>query len=224
MRAGNEQVLVDCPDPFFRMCTEASKKSKRKLDPAKFDHIILTHLHGDHCNGLEALGFWRKFHQKNNVPPRLYTSEQVSRELWKRLSAAMSGGRLPTLNMYDQFELRDFFNVAPFKFGDTINVCGIQIETRRTLHPVPTFGFRAEFEGRKFGYSCDTTYDPKLIEFLAPCDLIFHECDKGIHTAQEKLEALPIEIRRKMRLVHLNDDFKPSRKIEAAVEGAVYPV
>ncbi|MBI3735123.1 MBL fold metallo-hydrolase, partial [Candidatus Sumerlaeota bacterium] len=59
--AGGKMVLVDCPDPFFRMCHQASVKSGRKIDPGKIDHLILTHLNGDHCNGLEPFAFWKKF-------------------------------------------------------------------------------------------------------------------------------------------------------------------
>ena len=36
-----------------------------------------------------------------------------------------------------------------------------------------------EAGGRTFGYSCDTAFDPGLIEFLAPADLILHETNLG---------------------------------------------
>ena len=82
----------------------------------------------------------------------------------------------------------------------------------------------AEFGGRRFGYSCDTTFDPEHVAFLEPADLIFHECDEGYHSSLEDLEALPEATRAKMRLVHLNDDFNGSSKVEAAEEGKLYRV
>ncbi len=224
LRAGTAMVLVDCPDPLFHMFHNAGKKLKIKLDPARIDDVILTHLHGDHSNGLESFGFWKKFLIGHKTRPRIHTSRDVARVLWTKLSPAMEEAHIPMLGLDERYELSDFFDVRAREFGETFTVKGIKIETRQTQHSVPTFGFRATFAGRRFGYSCDTTYDEELIDFLEPCDLIFHECDKGFHTSLEQLEKLPAALRKKMRLVHLNDEFPGSRKLQPAKEGAIYRV
>ncbi len=126
--------------------------------------------------------------------------------------------------MNQSHTLSNYFDVRTIDFGGKATICGIQIQTRRTLHSVPCFGFRATFGGRRLGYSCDTAYDQEMIKFLEPCDLIFHECDEGIHTPLSKLEALPESMRTKIRLIHLNDGFAGSSLIEAAEEGKVYRV
>lgn len=221
---GKEMILVDCPDPFRRMCALAEKKSGRKIDIAKINNIILTHLHSDHCNGLEALGFWRKFHNEDAPHPNIHTSSHVAENLWRKLSASMSHAYSPPLGLDNRYELKDYYNVSGHEFGDKFEVSGVEFETRKTIHMVPCFGFRAVHKKRKFGYSCDTAFDPGMIDFLADCDLIFHECDKGLHTHLDLLEALPRAIRKKMHLVHLPDDFKGSRLIKTAKEGKIYQV
>jgi len=223
--AGEKKLLIDCPDPFFRICAEASRKSGRDIDPNKIDDLLLTHMHGDHSNGLEGFAFWKKYHSRRKKIPKLYTSQANAKVLWRKLSAAMGQARLPHIGVSEKYKLSNYFEVHPIEEGRKTKICGIEIETRRTLHSIPTIGFRATFGKRRFGYSCDTAFDPKMIEFLAPCDLIFHECDEGIvHTPIDELEALPESIRAKMRLIHLNDRFAGSPLIQTAEEGKVYRV
>jgi ribonuclease BN (tRNA processing enzyme) len=221
--ADGKIVLIDCPDPLFRMLAEASAKSGRDVHPNSFDHIVLTHLHGDHCNGLEAFGYWRRFLGVGRPRPAVYTSSAVAKDLWRKLSPSMEKAELPGKPV-ETYGFDDYFEMTSFEFGERFEVCGIKFETRRTQHSIPTFGFCASFGGRRFGYSCDTCYDPGHIAFLESCDLIFHETDHGIHTPLAPLEALPEKIRTKMRLIHLPDDFAGSSKIAEAEEGRVYPV
>ena len=52
-------VLLDCPDSVGHALREAGAASGWKVAATGIDDIILTHLHGDHCNGLESIGFRR---------------------------------------------------------------------------------------------------------------------------------------------------------------------
>ncbi len=57
------------------------------------------------------------------------------------------------------------------------------------------------------GVSLDR-FDPELIAFLQPADLIIHETNFGpAHTPYADLAALPVELRAKMRLIHYPDSF-----------------
>lgn len=222
--ADGRSVLVDCPEPLFRMCAESSEMSGRKIDLRLIDDIVLTHLHGDHCNGLEAFAFWRRFVAERQARPHIYTSRAAADSLWARLAPAMAESTMPDSRTLRRYELSDYYEVTSFDFGSTFHVAGIEFETRRTLHTIPCFGFRASFRGRTFGYSSDTAFDPDLIRFLEPCDLVFHETGSSIHTPLKDLEALPREMQEKMRLIHLPDEFPGSSRIESAEAGRIYPV
>jgi len=222
--AGDQRVLVDCPEPFFRMCAEANEESGRAVEPSGLDDILLTHLHGDHANGLEALGFWRKFSLADGRTPRIHTSTEAAEGLWPRLGPVMGRAYLPDTQKFEDYELSDYFELQSFETGSNYRIGDIEFKTRRATHLIPTFGFVATYQGRSFGYSCDTVYEPEHIEFLKDCDLIFHETGTGYHTPIEDLEALPDELRAKMRVIHLEDEFAGSKKIASVQPRHVYKV
>jgi hypothetical protein len=93
---------------------------------------------------------------------------------------------------------------------------------RLTRHAPLCFGVKVFFDGRSFGYSSDTAYDPGHIEFLEECDMIVHETGNGIHTHYETLAALPEPIRNKIYLVHVADTFDAAQSVMPVLEEGRY--
>lgn len=222
--AGDAPVLIDCPDPLPKALYEAGKKSGVKLDMNDFEHIILTHLHGDHANGLESMGFFRYF---NRMPkPVIHTIPEVAETMWEhKLKAAMEPRTDEDFHKIDSMSLEDYFELDILSPDRENMVAGMKINIRYTKHYVPCFGFKVEFGGRSLGYSSDTAFDPDHIEFLSGCDLIIHETSRGGHTPYEKLAGLSESMRQKMILAHIYDDFNiEDSQITVAEEGRFYPV
>ncbi len=224
LEAEGQVVLVDCPHPIQKMMREASIASGVPLDPSRVSAVILTHLHADHCSGIEGLGYWVYFHLRRKLP--LYLHPEVLAELWHgHLAAGMThlmpspGAKTVEMKLEDYFEIHLLREDAPVTCGP------FSIESRKTIHHVPTTALRVRAAGRSLGHSADTAFDEDLIAWLAEADLVVHETNYGIHTPYEKLAALPEEVQRKMRLVHYPDDFDlASSVIEPLREGRVYEV
>lgn len=216
------KILVDCPDPLRRILYEGSRRSGLKLDLQDIDDIIITHLHGDHANGLESLGFYKRFAGERR--PTIYTISAVAADLWEhKLSASMH--RINDLESMKPkfFSLSDYFKIRLLKEDKINHIKGLKVQIRQTRHYLPCFGLKIGYGGRWVGYSSDTTFDTEHITFLSNCDLILHETNSGGHTPYEKLLTLPEAIRKKMLLVHLPDDFNTRRsKIPCAEEGKIY--
>lgn len=197
-------ILIDCPDPIFHVLTDGAAASQWNLHPDTVTDLLLTHLHGDHCNGLEALGFHRWLrHLGAGLPlPNLYTLPGVAARLWERLAPAMDRG--------GEGRLADYFRLCPLEPGQRAMIGDIQAECRPANHGLPATSWRLRRGKVSLGWSGDTAFDRALIDWLAEADLVVHETSPPpTHTSLSELHSLPESVRRKIRLTHMPDDFDP---------------
>ncbi len=224
LEAEDSLVLVDCPHPIQKMLREARLASGANLDPARIEAVILTHLHADHCSGIEGLGYWMFFYQRRKLP--LYLHADVLRELWHGHLAAGMTHLLPSVGAAPiEMKLEDYFEIHLLRDDEAVACGPFSIECRKTIHHVPTTALRIRAAGRTLGHSADTAFDEGLVSWLAESDLVVHETNYGVHTPYAKLAALPAEVRAKMRLIHYPDDFDLAASvIEPLHEGRIYQV
>jgi ribonuclease BN (tRNA processing enzyme) len=202
-------VLIDCPDPIHRVLAEATARAGWKVEATDINDVILTHLHGDHCNGLESFAFTHRITAADSNPPRLHASPPTAARLWERLAPAMDGsgfdGR-PTRTLETYFDLHVMDPDQP-----PARIAGLTVRCRYTKHPVPTVGLLVSDGTTTLGWSSDTPYEQAHINWLSEADLIVHECNRGDpHTPIDALNALPDDVRTRIRLIHLPDDFDGS--------------
>jgi len=210
IEAPEGHILLDCPDPIHRVIHEAASRHGWEVDVSVIDDIVLTHLHGDHCNGLESVGFtgWvdRKTGARQN-PPRLHTTAPVIDRLWQRLAPAMD----TLIGVERPVRIDDYFDVRLLEPETEATIAGLRVRCRFTTHHVPTIGLLISDGQRTLGWSGDTLFEAAHIEWLNAADLIVHETNHPpAHTTIEELNALPDALRRKIRLIHMGDDFDPA--------------
>ena len=244
IHADGRFTLVDCPDGLPRILREANGVSDIGVRLERIDHIILTHLHGDHANGLEGLAFFKRFYQ-GGAKPTLYSMGDVFKDLWpQKLKAAMKqlysgpSEKIRSLSARqfqkacDRVAFEDYFTPVTLSFDKINEVNNLQVEIYPVKHHLPTFGLKATYGGKSLGYSSDTFFDPSLIEFLKDCDMIIHECDiqrvrphQGIHTDYNELVKLPAAIKEKLFLIHYPDTAsQQDLDLKLLQEGHVYDI
>lgn len=197
---GGFHLAIDCPDIYARVLREASKGA---IEVRQIHDVLLTHVHGDHMNGLEGLGFSKHFKEGKRL--RLHASPEVLDALWEqRLKISM--GSLWTGTREQNMQFEDYFE-AHFLDWQGVNQIGpFQVELKRTRHHVTTSALKISSQGRTLGDSSDTSFDPALLEWLSEADLIIHETNLGpAHTPLSALLALPELLRSKLRLIHYQD-------------------
>lgn len=214
--ASGLRLMLDCPPAFPRVLADYNRRREQSPSPAlavdNIDHLLLTHLHGDHCGGAEAYLYMRRF--LCDRKPLLLGAAEVLDPLWPtRLSGGMSELLLaPTSDgPRRQLTLADYCDRRDLEAGVT-RLGPLRIERRFTIHHIPTTALRISIEGRArplLGYSADTAFDPELIEWLGEAELIIHETNFGVHTPLPSLLTLPEALRARMRLIHYPDLLDP---------------
>jgi ribonuclease BN (tRNA processing enzyme) len=197
------RLLLDAPPALARALRESARGSAAQIGLDDIDHVLITHLHGDHVGGLEQLLFYRRFVTGRKAT--LHAIPEVLAGLWDtRLRGGMEvlldapGGKASALSLEDYAEVRPL--------GDGMTTIGdLTIDWRPTIHHIPTSAVRVQHGSARLGYSADTAFDPGLIAWLERADLFFHETNLGIHTPLASLAALPEATRARMRLIHYPD-------------------
>jgi ribonuclease BN (tRNA processing enzyme) len=214
------RLAVDCPDRYRGVLRAVGRSAGRPLPLESIDDFFVTHVHGDHMNGLEGVAFYKRFAEGKRV--RLHATRDVRDVIWEqRLRAPMEtlwdGARYATLG-FD-----DYFDFAASPWNEEFAIGPFELTLRRTKHHVPTAAMLVRVDGRTFGYSSDTAFDPELVAFLSAASVIVHETNFGpAHTAYADLLGLPREIRSRIRLIHYPDSFDPAQsEIPCLAEGDV---
>jgi ribonuclease BN (tRNA processing enzyme) len=197
------RLLIDAPPALARALRESARGPAEQIGLDDIDHVLITHLHGDHVGGLEQLLFYRRFVTGRKAA--LYAIPEVLAGLWDtRLRGGMEalldapGGKTRSLS------LEDYADVRPLGDGATA-IGDLSVDWRPTIHHIPTSAVRVQHGSSRLGYSADTAFDPELIAWLERADLFFHETNLGIHTPLASLAALPEATRARMRLIHYPD-------------------
>lgn len=226
VRKDNFVLAIDCPDSYRRALHESGfMHNGEPLDAQHIDAMVLTHLHGDHVNGLEMTACYRRFGGAGSL--QLYTSPEVIEDLWEhRLKASLKV--LWDGSTFWEQSLEAFLDLHTLSWGKTTTIGPFSITTRQTKHHLTAMAMRISDGQATLGYSCDTAYDPTLIDWLSDCDLIIHESSHGpAHTPLEKLEALPQTFRDKLLVAHYPDELlarQDQLKVTLAREKTIYQV
>ncbi|MBI3270801.1 MAG: MBL fold metallo-hydrolase [Planctomycetes bacterium] len=214
------KLAIDCPDRYRGVLRGVAAACGRPLPLSEIQHVLITHVHGDHMNGLEGVAFWKRFAEGTRV--QLLAAPEVRASLWEgRLRAPMES--LWEGHEFRRMGFEDYFDHLPLSWSDAVEAGPFRIRARRTLHHVPTSALRIECAGRTLAYSADTAFDRGLVDWLSEADLIVHETNLGpAHTPYESLATLPEPLRRRMRLIHYPDGFDANAAAIAALrEGEV---
>lgn len=153
---GEGAVLLDCGCGVLQRIYQSGYKH------TDISHVLLTHLHLDHCGDLLAL-------VKAN-----WLSEVGEIHLWgpDGTTTWLDGLMAAYPYMRDKVDIR----VRELAAGDVLTAGGLHVECIPTAHLLPSLGFKITAGGRTMLYTGDTEPTPELAEASEGIDLLVHEC------------------------------------------------
>ncbi len=215
---------------------------------------LVTHVHGDHTFGLEDFAFSRFFYARDGVGavreggprPKLVCHSAVQEELWESLASSLRYVPPPqepksgTLDTY--FETVAAHRAEPpgdnpWPHAESFRAGRLQVRATETVHVPgkPSTALTIEVgEGKAAWWSGDSTVDADaLIELEPRTTVFFHDCTfveypGQVHGSFAALEQLPESVRRKVVLMHHEDDLEAHRRraealgFRIAMPGHVY--
>ena len=140
---------------------------QRYADPNEV-HVLLSHLHADHCLDLPGLFVWRRYHPTPAAERGMMFGPS---DTWTRLASASS-----PLGGGDLDDFTDIFEVTEWADGEEVRIGALSVLPRLVTHPTESFGMRfTDPDGATLVYSGDTGMCESLIELASGADAFLCE-------------------------------------------------
>lgn len=208
-----KRLLIDCGSDARLALNEL------KLSYKDFCAVYISHLHADHCGGLEWLAFCSKF-DPQCAKPRLYVHPDLLEPMWNTLYAGLNSLQEDNVGLSTYFEVHPIehhqftWEYHSFKIFQTVHI-------KLATGLMPCYGLEADLDGKHILITTDSQFVPDLmLPFYKKADVIFHDCElserrSGVHAHYTDLKTLSPEIKRKMWLYH----YQPIPLPEAQADG-----
>lgn len=209
-----ETLLFDCGmDIKFSL-----KSANRKVE--EIDAVYISHLHADHCAGLEWLGYYSYFISKKKI--KLFIHESMFCQLRSMLSPGMDRVEGREASLSDFFDINVIKNISGMFFAFSKNIFRLKerIHVTSSIGTMFSYGLTIDNINRSGMDEAEVfiSSDSKEVS-IEDCMWLFHDCDfynlHGVHADYNVLIRLPENIKRKIWLYHHHNQFDKMPDVKA---------
>lgn len=192
----------------------------RHLDPFSLTAILITHIHADHVLDIYPMKYYLKYNDRGmekRIP--VYIPEGGEEILMSFKWGNEVGGYLK--------EVFDFHDI-----GGNLTIGRLRFSFKQTKHMIPTYALVCESDGKRVGYTSDTSWDDDLVEFFKGCEVLISEAAYQGEEGKENLHMTAIEAGRlasltgvgRLYLTHIWPELDPNKSLEEAKKEFSGPV
>jgi ribonuclease BN (tRNA processing enzyme) len=202
IESDGKRLLIDCGH------TAPARLAQMGLTLQDLDAVFVSHLHGDHCYGLEEWGFRSLLVWKQR--PHLFIADTLATTLWENV---LAGTMQQTCDQ--DCLLNDYFDVTPLKAGKPLTFDTWTLDIHPVIHipNTPAYGVKVSDGKTTVAFTCDSRA-PVASWFYEDTALVFHDCSfpppfpDTVHAHFEELCRYPLDWRERTYLVHYDDTIK----------------
>lgn len=142
------------------------------INPADV-HVLLSHLHADHCLDFPSLLVWRRYH------PTLFAREKC--HFLGPKNSPVHLGRLSADDPEGVDDFSDTFIFSAHQAHVPVDLEGYRVTPFPAVHPIEAYSLRVEERatGQVVAYSGDTAWTDELVECARDADLFLCEATWG---------------------------------------------
>jgi ribonuclease BN (tRNA processing enzyme) len=196
----HKKLLIDCGSDA-RLALDDLNLSYKDIHS-----VYISHLHADHCGGLEWLAFRKKFASPSSKP-NLYLHPALKECLWKILSVSLNPFQDEKIELSTFFDVHEIENHQFFWEQHDIKIFQT-VHIKKDSKLMPCYGLVVKGDEQTFLITTDTQFTPEvLLPLYQEVDVIFQDCEisserSGVHAHYTELKGLSPEIKNKMWLYH----------------------
>ncbi|GGG83234.1 MBL fold metallo-hydrolase [Paenibacillus radicis (ex Gao et al. 2016)] len=205
--------LIDCGAMAWQSLHEIG------LGFEDIEGIFITHLHYDHCGGLEEAALYGAYAARRKM--KLWLPAPLQGVIWEKyLSGTLENKLEGKLSLDDYFEVHWIEEGERFSFSAGSSA-GLTARWMQTRHVPAKFSCSVIMNNRIF-YSSDMRADKELLCSLADqgIETFYHDTSfthNPVHAGFEELCGYPEEIRNRLYLMHYGE--LPADKLEQELQG-----
>jgi ribonuclease BN (tRNA processing enzyme) len=197
---GSYNLMIDCG------ATAPLSLHELDIPISSVSGILISHIHGDHVNGLEEIAFQSKYIFQKKLD--LIGEEDLLLQLWEH---SLRGGLEVATEGIQKLE--DYFNIILLKKDEPKEIGPFKLELLKTLH-IPQKPNYSVFINEDFFYSADCQFANGDFLYHAfkerDCKIALQDCQlhdfAPVHASLSQLLTLPPAAQDRIYLMHYGDN------------------
>jgi len=162
--AGGTRILMEAGPEIL------GALKRNAINPAGFDLLVISHLHGDHFGGIPYLMLEYMWESRLDRPLTIVGPRNLESRCWRLVRTLFPG--------FDLERVKRKLRFVVLEPNSTLRVGKVKLMTIRSPHTRPdiSLSIRVEVGGKTIVFSGDTGWNDALVKLADGADLFICEC------------------------------------------------